>query len=62
MYNLYCRCSYNLSLHVYCLDEGDSYLIMLCLFISEQLFSNTLKVLHTRAYFYKSNTAPCFFL
>ena len=52
----------HLSLPVYCLDGGNWYLLMLWLFISEGLFSNTLKVLHTRAYFYKSNTTPCFFL
>ena len=34
----------------------------LCLFISEQLFSSILKVLHTRAYFRKLNTVSCFFL
>ena len=35
---------------------------MTVLFISEQLFSSTSKVLYTRAYFCKPSIAPCFFL
>ena len=32
------------------------------MFISEQFFSSSLKVLHTRAHFCKLSIAPCFFL